>query len=523
MELKGKHVYSAGALVAGVVALATAAVYWMISQKVDATIQAGIAIGLIGFAIFAWLEMGLITGFLKSRQARFGAESLAFILLFLVMVGLINYLFGNYEKLKFEADVTESKENSLTPETLKVLGEIKEPVEVLGFYTQTHYGRGTGEQLLQRFRDKSDGKVTYKMVDLQTEPLLAREYGITNDGTLVATRGEQREQAKSADESGLINAIVRLENPVAQTIYFIVGHGEYSPEQSGEKGLSQTKTYLEGVNYQIKILASLASPIPADASAVVIAGPTKVYTQAEVDTLDKYLAGGGKAIFMIETPALYEIPEGQTDTLVDYLGKNWGITLNNDFVLDTSQNMGNAGYPATIAYAQGPLITPDMQQVASFFPSARSITVNSGAAPANLSVTSVVKTSPAAWGETDFEALKQGQISLDEGETQGDLTLVATAENLTTRARVVVFGDAEFALDGFWSSGAANPILLLNSVKWLTAREDSISLPPPNTVDRSMTVTSRDVVVIGLLSCVLPPLLVIVGGVAVWWTRRRNE
>jgi ABC-type uncharacterized transport system involved in gliding motility auxiliary subunit len=527
MELKGKHLYGLIALMVGAVALVFAGIARVINATTDTSVQIGLAIGLLSLALFAWLELDLIATFLKTRQAKYGATAIVYTALIIAVVGLVNYLFsGAFDKLKHEWDLTSNQQNSLTPETLKVLAELKSPIKVIGFYVKGSYSQPTGEALLKRFKDNGNGQIDYQVTDPQTQPGLAQQYGVTADGTLVVTLGKQHENAKFADESELVNAIVRVENPTQQTIYFITGHGEPSPESSEKTGFSQIKTYLQNINYQVKTLDNLAKAVPVDASAMVVAGPTKPYSQAEVDNLGKYLAGHGKVIFMINPSLLSGAQSGDKDPLVEYLSKTWGITLRDDVVIDQQNYLPNAdpSYPAAAAYSASPLVSPDIQTVSSVFPFTRSIEL-SKTAPADVTTVSVAMTSPVAWGETNMDAFKGvagAKIQPDPNEAQGQLTLLATGENATTKARVVVAGDASFASNAFWTTGA-NPILFLNAIKWVTAQENLVTLSPKPSVDHSLNIGgSRDLIVIFLLSCLLPPLVVLGAGVSVWWSRRRT-
>jgi ABC-type uncharacterized transport system involved in gliding motility auxiliary subunit len=529
MELKGKHLYGLVALVVGIVALIFAAVTLLLNQKFDTSVQAGLAIGLLSLALFAWLELDLISRFLKTRQAQYGFTAIAYSLLIIVVVVMVNYIFYNFDKLKGEWDLTQGQQNSLSPETLKVLTALKDPVKVVAFYTATSQSRTTGEDLLKRFQDKSGGKLTYQMVDPETQPVLAQQFGITADGTLVATKGDQHQNAKFADESELINAIVRLENPVQLTVYFVGGHGEHSVDDSGNSGFSQIKTYLAGINYQVKTLTTLSNAIPVDASVIVVAGPTKPYNQQDVDNLAKYLNGGGKVIFMIEPTLLGGVEAGQTDPIVDYLTKNWGITLRDDLVLDPQQYAPGAdpSFPAAASYNTSPIISPEIARVFSFYPSARSIQIaDTAQLPQGVTDIPVVLTSNAAWGETDFESLKGTggkQPQPDAADPQGVLNLLVTGENATTKSRVVVVGDSDFPSNGYWQSQSANPVVFLNAIKWTTEQENLVTVSPKPASDHPLTVTSRDILVIFLLSCLLPPILILIAGIAVWWSRRRTS
>jgi ABC-type uncharacterized transport system involved in gliding motility auxiliary subunit len=115
-------------------------------------------------------------------------------------------------------------------------------------------------------------------------------------------------------------------------------------------------------------------------------------------------------------------------------------------------------------------------------------------------------------------------VQPDANEPSGELVLAASAQNNVTNGRVVVFGDSQFGQNQFWqNSQLSNGLLLLNAVKWTTSKEDTISLTPHNTTTRSLNIFStRDIAIVFLLACLLPPVVVIGLGVSVWWSRRRG-
>lgn len=524
MEIKGKHIYGVGALVAGGAALVFAVLYWFINRQLDTTVQAGFAIGLIGFALFAWLEIDWLTRILKTRQVRYGTETLVFTILFLAVIGLLTFIFTR-DKFKTRWDLTEDQQFTLAPETVTMLGQMTEPVEVLAFYSSSAYGKEDAETLLQNFFEKSGGKVEHRFIDPISQPALAQEYGVTRDGQLVVTRGDQREEVQFANESDLTNAIVRLSDTTVRTVYFVAGHGELSVEDTAETGLSTLKTYLEGVNVTVKTLTVLGDSVPVDATAIVIAGPQRPYTQAEVDLLGRYLSGGGKLIVLAEPSILQGIEPGQADPLADYLSTNWGITLRDDFVVDGTNYVQSILNVVTYNFVETDPIIGDLAGIAAVFPLARSIEI-SATPPEGVTVTGFIKTFPSAWGETNLGALSgtDSNVQPDANEPSGELVLAASAVNSTTNGRVVVFGDSEFGQNQFWQNAQlSNGLLILNAVKWTTSKEDTISLTPHTSTTRSLNIFStRDIAIVFLLACLLPPTVVIGLGVSVWWSRRRG-
>ncbi|MBI3241924.1 MAG: GldG family protein [Chloroflexi bacterium] len=537
MELKRKHVVGLAAIILGGIAILFGVVYGFINQKIDSTAQAAFAIGLLGIALFGGLEVDLLTRALKSRQARYGAEALVLVVVFVVVVGLVNFIVVFNDRIgpvpiKHRWDLTETQDNTLTPETLKVLSELTEPVKVYAFFTRDAFNLEATKGLLDNYKANGGDNFGFEIVDPDARPTVAREHGYTTDGTLVVERGDQSESVTGATESGLTNAIVRLSNPTKRIIYFLGGHGERSIDDTGENGLSGVKADLDVINYEVRSLTVITETLPSDASAIVIAGPQSPYTEEETKVISDYLANGGKAIIMMDPPALTTAEPGAPDPLADYLSANWGLTLRHDLVIDLSQYVPDIGQlaPATLSYGFSPITRdPQDQRKVAFFPYSRSIAIaEAGSLPPDVTSVSIVQTSRNAWGETNIDSINAGNPALEEGDaTSPDgLSVVATAENITTKTRLVVFSSSSFALNVFKQQGGdrfANSTLLLNSIKWVATDDQLIGLTPKETVSRSLNIfTNRDLAIIILLSCLLPPLLVIIGGVSVWWSRRRN-
>ncbi len=83
------------------------------------------------------------------------------------------------------------------------------------------------------------------------------------------------------------------------------------------------------------------------------------------------------------------------------------------------------------------------QNMVSFFPTARSLTINDKVQ--GVQTTALVKTVDRAWGETDFTALQNNQVTFDASvDFPGPLTIAAAAQNSTTQGRVVVYREFRF-------------------------------------------------------------------------------
>ena len=302
-------------------------------------------------------------------------------------------------------------------------------------------------------------------------------------------------------------------------------------------------------NYTVdKIVLAQSPEVPADASVLIIAGPTADYLQPEVDAIRKYLRKGGKALFLLDPPV--GSTAHPTPTLETLL-KEWGITLNHDVVLDVSgigQMLGtDASVPVAASYPPHP-ITKDFSLLTAF-PLAQSVKGEAGTdLGPSANVQDLIKTSERSWSKTDLKALTSGgKVTIDEkaGDKKGPLTIGLTismdapdapapAAATTaaakpgekpgeappkTQTRIAVLGDSDFA------SNAAvgiqgNSDLFVNITNWLTQQEDLISIHPRAEDDRRITLNADQQRRLAWLSLLLIPGLILGSGVYTWWQRR---
>jgi ABC-type uncharacterized transport system involved in gliding motility auxiliary subunit len=506
-----------GYLVAVVALLATGA-YYAVSRLPDLYVQLGAALTVLALLAAILLDPGLVRRALTGRQARYGGNALVISLAFLGILAVVNYLaYAN----PVRADLTEDQDFSLAPETRLLLSELQAPAHLIGFYSPD--SRGSQESLqpiLDAYRIYSDGLVTYEFVDPVADPLAAREYGVTRDGSLVVAIGDASEVVAFPSEQEITSALVRLANPEDRKVYFLIGHGERDIEETGDSGFSEVRGALEAKNYDVATLNLLVDPqIPEDALAVVVAGPTLPLTAEEGQLLSTYLDGGG-ALVLLQQPRVETRFGDTSDPLETYLSETWGITPADDLVIEPRSQ--NFIFAIAFSYADH-AITSRMQNLAAYFPAARSLTVTP-LADSSVSQTSLAFSSEYAWGETDLGFLDtQTQPEFDEAnDTAGPLALAAVAENLTAGSRVVVIGDSDFASNQYFYQ-LGNGDLIVNSIDWAAGQENLISLTPKPATQRLVVPPSTQVMALIVLTTVgLMPGSVVVLGVWVWWTRRRR-
>ena len=476
-------------------------------------VSAGVII--LGVATYAILEPDRVRRTFTGRQARYGSNAIIMIIAFLlILVFGTGIVLANPVHI---ADLTEDNTNTLSPELLSAVKKLPEKVTATGFFARAD--RTTAEKLLSNMKSSSSGKFDYTFVNPDQDPQAAINAGITGDGKILMQMGKQKTIVALASEDELLKGLLRLLNPESSAIYFLTGHGERNTQQSSDTSLTRAVSTLESKNYTIKPLNLLIdNKIPDDARVIVIAGPDKPVSDAEVKLLKSFLDKGGSLIVMEDPTPLTHFGEDK-DPLADMLAQDWGIKFNNDIVIDL-----NSPQPTTAAaayYDSTHPVTVNMNNLVAFFPFTRSLDASS--APQNVTLSEIVKTNERSWGETDFASLTQGgQVTLNNNEKQGPLTLAVAGENSATKGRVVVFGTSAFAVDQMFDA-YGNGDMFVNSVDWTAEQETIANLTPKNTVQRTFNVPSQIHWILILLSSVFViPGLILLGGISTWLARRRQ-
>jgi ABC-type uncharacterized transport system involved in gliding motility auxiliary subunit len=491
--------------------------WYIVQRQFDLVLQISLGLIVIGLAVYALLDPEHARQQLTGRQARYGSNALVLTLAFVGILIVINYLaFKNSKRW----DLTEGKQFTLAKETIDTLGKLSQPVHAVAFYTK-QTPSDTARSLLDQYQYNSKGKFDYEFIDPNANPAAAQQAKITRDGTIVLNMSGHQEAVTTVSEQELTGGLVRLLNPEKRAVYFLTGHGEPSIDQAGQESYATLKTTLESKNYTVSSLNLLVeNVIPPDAKVIVVDGPKKQLAQSEVDLLSAFQDKGGALIVLEDATPVTQFGNAP-DPLADYLAKKWDIKLGADIVIDMTSQQPFA--PLAARYGSSP-ITEKLQNMAAQFPTVRSVSVLTDTI-SGVSPVALVYTAQQSWAETNLDqsSLSQGKSKFDQGQdTPGPISLAVAAENFQNKARVVVFGDADFPLDvNFFFYG--NGDLMVNSTDWAAGQEALISLTPKETKTRMMLPPQSAMMNLILLGTVIVmPGLALVGGIWVFIVRRRR-
>jgi ABC-type uncharacterized transport system involved in gliding motility auxiliary subunit len=523
METNGRSKYRWVALGVSIVALLVTIGLYIVQRQFNLYLQISLGLFIIGLALYVVLDPDAFRKLITGRQARYGSNALIITVAFVGILVVVNYfVFKNTKRW----DLTADKSNTLATETVDVLKSLTGNVDAKAFFTSDSSIASTKDStktLLDKYVYDGKGKFSYEFVDPNKNPSAAQEAGITKDGTLVLYMGNTKQTVTSITETNVTGAMVRLMNPSSHVIYFLTGHGEYPISGSNAQSYTQLATDLQAKNYNVSTLNLLTTPkIPDDASVIVVAGPKKPLADAEVSLLDDYLKKGGSLVVM-EDPVLEAQFGDSPDPLATDLAKTYGILLGNNVVVDAYgyQAFQNPYYAVGSTYASH-AITQNITGMVTGFQGARSVAADNTVGT-DFTKTQLVLTVDQSWGETDMASIQNNSVQYDKAtDLAGPVSLAVAAEDTSTKARLVVFGDSDFATNAYYQF-YGNSDMIVNSVDWSAKEENLINLTPKPTVDRTLVQPKANTMNLILLgSLVILPGIVLVAGIGSWVVRRRQ-
>jgi ABC-type uncharacterized transport system involved in gliding motility auxiliary subunit len=456
------------------------------------------------------------TEWVKARQTKYAAYATTYILIILAVLVTANFLANRYNK---SIDATSNKKFSLSDQTKKIVGDLKQDVTIQFFDKPS--GMAAGKDLLGRYANLSP-KVHVEYVDYLKKPQLARAANITREGTAVIQIGAKKEEAKTFDEEGVTGAMIRALKGGDRNVCVVTGSGEHRVDDSAAEGFSQFQDTVQKDNYKVKPVSLLEkAEVPAECITLVIAGPSGDYIQPAVDAIKKYVEGGGRALFLLDPPMKLGRREISDNDALTNLLAGWGITAQKNLILDENPLSQLAGVgpevPLVTKYESHPIVN-DLAGTATGFPISRSLDAKNAD---HTTITKLFATSAASFAT---EKLSSPEIRIDpEKDKKGPFTLAAAGTYDTgkpnNQGRFIVVGNSRWAANSFLRFNS-NRNLLLNMLNWLSSDEDLISIRPKEAEDRKISLTRAQFLMLKTVSQFFLPLIVIMGGIMVWWRRR---
>jgi ABC-type uncharacterized transport system involved in gliding motility auxiliary subunit len=456
------------------------------------------------------------------RSVKFGLNTAVNILMVLAIAVVVVLISNSHQK---RADLTQEKRFTLSPQTIKILKDLKTPVEVIVFHSSASNFQNEAKELTDRYKSYTNQmKVTaLRSID---HPMEANEYGVRQPDTIIVKSGDRKDSVTRPTEEMLTNALIKVTQTGKKTLYFTNGHGEKELQGQQPDQLTYASEQLKKQAYEVKPFdLSKSEKIPENCDALVIVGPKSDFLQPEIERIKKYVDNGGGLMVMLNvTPNL--------PNLNAFL-KEKGLTVDNDLIADNDGKRNFNQYFMAIGIPGGHTITKDIQKMAVVLPLARSLTVEKDS---KVKWEQILSTTPNAWGKTDLSATKKMNWEFDPAKDKKGPLNIAMAAQLPLNAdspaatpapgdkkkrdksRIVVFGNSEFVGSQFFIQ-IGNGNMFLNSVSWLTEQENLISIAPKSTSSTPLTMNEMDKRFILIISVFLLPGLAILAGIYAFLNR----
>lgn len=456
------------------------------------------------------------TQLLHARQAKYALYATSYMLIVLTILVVANVLADRHNK---SYDSTSNKRYSLSEQTAKIVKGLKQPATITYYDQSGKFDRAKDQ--LDQYANLSPN-VHVKYVDPDKNPELAADVRGKPYGTTIVQIGDRKEEAKSLTEEGITGAFIRDLKTSVRMICFVEGSGEHNIEDSDKTGYSRFKELLGRDDYETKSVNLVTNAeVPRDCTVLVVAGPKSDYQLPEVDAIRKYVEDGGRALVMLDPPLkMARVEIGDNDALGLVL-ESWGVTPQKDLILDLNPigQLAGLGPQVALVTSYDPhAIVNDLKRRATGFPLVRSLETKNG------DKTSVQKLFSSSDSSLATKKLNSPSIDpADPKNIRGPLTIAAAGTYNTgkenSQGRFVVIGSSSWAANSFIGFNG-NRDLALNAINWLASDEDLISIRPKERDDRRITLTQAQLQWLRITSQFLFPLLIVVGGVAVWWRRR---
>ncbi len=336
-------------------------------------------------------------------------------------------------------------------------------------------------------------------------------------------------------EQQITSTIVSLLEGKVSKVYFTQGHGEHAiQDTTNDPGYGILEQGLKNENIETTNLnLAQKGEVPADADAVVIAGPSISFSPIEVETLDKYLQGNGKLLVLLDP----YVVSGLDDLL-----KKYGLKYDNDLVL--YRGMTTTGMQVTVPLAlidQGGFSSHPI--TTKFAQSGLQLQIQVGARSVailpdekgnpNPKVQFLLQTDPDAWGSVSkggAPAVDTKQLTFNKAtDIAGPVTIAAaydggtltdpTSKETMTATRVIAVGCSKFLENDVAETVGAN--FFSNCLDWLVKKEAVLDIEPKKPQEYGVSLSPMQMRTVDWMALFFIPGTALVLGICTWYSRRK--
>ncbi len=477
---------------------------------------------------------------LSSRHLRFGGYATLIIVAAVAVVVALNVL---VDQIPGKLDLTQNQLYSLSPATYKLLDALKTDVTITTIGKEGSED-STVHEILLKYAARSK-RIKLQTIDPELKPGWTKQYDPTGQGlgtgTLIVASGpryktvgyydmynydtsnydptnpnSQPQLTSLSVEQKVTSALLFVTEAKNSTLAVLEGHGEQTLDSLG---LTST---VSNENYAVQQLSLLnAQSVPADTDVLLILAPKVDLTTQDADKVRAYLAGGGRAVIMLDIMTkANELPN------LDAILQTYGVEVRNVVVIegDTSR-IWSPSSPAAVIPSLGyhDILSPlraNNYPVALLAPQAiQTLELKKK----TLKIEPLLTSSPRSYGKINNGKLST--LAKEGGDLPGpfDLAVAITdpaPDPSKQDTKLVVVGTVSFLSQQISGMTPGNGDFFMNAVAWLRGAKESVNISPKSLQTFRLTMSNLVALLLSGVVVILMPLLVLGGGFVVWVRRR---
>jgi ABC-type uncharacterized transport system involved in gliding motility auxiliary subunit len=480
-----------------------------------------------------------------------------FLPILIFLLAGVNYISWRHYR---RADFSLNQFQKLSGQTLNLLKSLPGEVMLTAFLAPEADATGgliqeDVQKLLDEYKYRSGGKVKVELVqpylDFQAAQKLAEKFKLTsNENVILVQYGDRSRVLKVAEmaeidpgammtggaarvksfqaEEKISSAISGLVQGKPAKVYVTSGSGEYNLNSTDRDpaGYSLLSARLASQNVELLPLKlGEQEGVPADADAVMVAGPKFQFSAPAIAALQAYLGKPGRLLLLLDPGA----PTGLEGILAEQ-----GVVVDSDKIFRKVAVLSTAGLTQGLneetvgtRFSAHPAIQwiENVGGSLRFGPS-RSITIKPVVAASPVKSEMLVETSDRYWAKPWPLAVGKKSDFVDGEDRKGPFAVAAVVDGSvpgdkgkeSPALRAVVVGSASA-----FANQNISPLevdFMVNSIQWVLGRSESLGISPKTPKDFSVSLDDGQQRVIMLGTLLGIPAMTGILGLLVWWRRR---
>src|SRR5438105_1655689 len=485
--------------------------------------------------------------FSSARKWSISLNTLVSSLTVLALVLMVNYLAARHFTRLY---VSKGAQLQLSPLTLQVLASLTNDVEVIVYFDKQDPLYDSVWGLLKEYSLRNN-RIKLRTVDYERDPGTANAikatYQLSSDKDVVIfdcnkrakfvpqgelseldiqplVSGQSKEVRRTHFKGELMftSAILNVSSPRSVKAYFLTGHGEHSiTDHESQMGYSKFAEVLKQNNIEPTRLSLLGTNEIPLGNLLILAGPTELLPELELNKIDQYLKNGGRMLALFNVLSIYK----NKNTGLERVLADWGIEIGRNIVRDKS-NSGTGSDIATSGFGNHPIVNAIFKAEGRLhMVEPRSIRKMSGRAVADApNVTELAFTGPDGTVLTDIRGNEiyehandlRTNVSLAVAVEKGKIKNVSADRGTT---RIVVLGDSVLWGNNMIESLSNRDFAFL-AVNWLLDRSELLAIPARPIKEYKLMMTHSQLTAVTWMLLAGMPGSVLLLGLLVWVRRR---